>query len=103
MRAWAMSLHPQSRGRGKSKSHARRWAILSAAAAAAAVVIAPGSAVAAVSITPLSTFGGGDGWLAPGEGGYGFLGTSSNERGLAFGNGHLYLVSRSGGTSVRIL
>ncbi len=46
-------------------------------------------------MAPLSTFGGGDGWLAPGEGGYAYLGTANNERGLAFGNGHLYLVSRA--------
>lgn len=57
----------------------------------------------AISLTALSTFGGGDGWLAPGEGGYAFLGTANNERGMAYGNGHLYLVSRSGGNNVRIL
>jgi hypothetical protein len=56
-------------------------------------------------ISPLATFGGGDGWLSPGEGGYAFLGTGNNERGVALNttNGHLYLVSRSGGTNVRIL
>jgi hypothetical protein len=48
-------------------------------------------------------FGGGDGWLAPGEGGYTFLGTGNNERGIAYGNGHLYLVSRNGGNFIRIL
>lgn len=45
-------------------------------------------------MTPLSTFGGGGGWLAPGSG-YAYLGTANNERGLAFGNNHLYLVSRA--------
>ncbi len=64
-------------------------------------------ASAAVTMAPLSSFGGGDGWLAPAEGGYGYLGTGNNERGLAYGNGHLYLVSRTnvGGvsTNVRIL
>jgi hypothetical protein len=54
-------------------------------------------------ISPLVGFGGGDGWLAPGEGGYTYLGTGNNERGLAYGNGHLYLVSRTGGNNVRIL
>jgi hypothetical protein len=54
-------------------------------------------------LTPLATFGGGDGWLSPGEGGYGFLGNGNFERGLAYGNGHLYLVSRTGGTNLRIL
>ncbi|GMV97292.1 MAG: hypothetical protein AMXMBFR83_16500 [Phycisphaerae bacterium] len=58
---------------------------------------------AVTTMVPLATFGGGDGWLAPGEGGYTFLGTANNERGLAFGNNHLYLVSRSGGNNVRIL
>jgi hypothetical protein len=61
------------------------------------------SASAALTIAPLSTFGGGDGWLAPGENGYAYLGTGNNERGLAYGNNHLYLVSRSGGNNVRIL
>src|SRR2546421_7589984 len=61
------------------------------------------AANAQVTMTPYTSFGGGDGWLAPGEGGYAFLGTANNERGLAFGNGHVYLVSRSGGTNVRIL
>jgi len=61
------------------------------------------SAQAGLTMTPLSSFGGGDGWLAPGEGGYTFLGTANNERGLAYGNGHLYLVSRNGGNFIRIL
>jgi len=56
-----------------------------------------------LTLSPLTSFGGGDGWLAPGEGGYAFLGTSNNERGFAFGNGQLYLVSRAGGVNVRIL
>jgi hypothetical protein len=60
-------------------------------------------AQAQFSLSALSTFGGGDGWLAPGEGGYTFLGTGNLERGLAYGNGHLYLVSRNGGNNMRIL
>lgn len=56
-----------------------------------------------VNLAPLTSFGGGDGWLAPNEGGYAYLGTGNNERGFAFGNGHLYLVSRAGGVNVRIL
>jgi len=55
------------------------------------------------SLSPLTGFGGADGWLAPGEGGYTYLGTGNNERGLAYGNGHLYLVSRNGGNNIRIL
>ena len=55
------------------------------------------------NLSPLVGFGGSDGWLAPGEGGYTFLGTGNNERGLAYGNGHVYLVSRSGGNFIRRL
>jgi len=61
------------------------------------------AAAAGVLVSPLSSFGGGDGWLAPGEGGYSFLGTGNLERGLAFGNNQLYLVSRNGGVNVRRL
>lgn len=56
-----------------------------------------------VLVSPLSSFGSGDGWFAPGEGGYSYLGTGNLERGLAFGNGELYLVSRQGGVNVRRL
>ena len=70
----------------------------------AALALGAVSSQAAVSIAPLSGFSpNGDGWLAPGEGGYSFLGTASNERGLAYGNGHLYLVSHGAGNFVRIL
>ena len=56
------------------------------------------------SMTALTTWSpNSDGWLAPGEGGYTFLGTGSLERGLAYGNGHVYLVSRNGGSFIRIL
>lgn len=70
---------------------------------AALVPLAAATWAHAATLTAFSSFGGGDGWLAPGEGGTTFLGTANNERGLAFGNGHLYLVSRTGGTAVRIL
>jgi hypothetical protein len=67
------------------------------------VCISLGSSFGApFSITPLSSFGG-DGWLAPGEGGYPYLTTGNTERGLAFGNGHLYVVSRAGGNNIRVL
>jgi len=56
-----------------------------------------------VSMSALSSFGGGDGWLSPGEGGYTYLGTANNERGLAYGDGDLFLVSRTGGNNIRIL
>jgi uncharacterized protein (TIGR03382 family) len=59
-----------------------------------------------VTMTPLATFGGGDGWLSPGEGGYAFLGTGNNERGIAYNQatGNLLLLSRAAvPLSVRIL
>jgi hypothetical protein len=47
-----------------------------------------------------------DGWLAPAEGGYAYLpsGNVNTERGLAYGNGHVYLVSRAsvGGNAVNV-
>lgn len=61
------------------------------------------SASADVIVSPLSSFGSGDGWYSPGEGGYPYLGTANLERGLAFGNGELYLLSRQGGINVRRL
>ncbi len=65
--------------------------------------LALGASGADFKVSSLGTFGGGDGWLSPGEGGYTFLGTGNLERGLAYGNGQLYLVSRNGGTQVRRL
>ena len=70
--------------------------------AVSALLVFPVISQAAV-IAPLLSFGGGDGWLAPGEGGYTFLTTGATERGIAYGNGHVYLVSRAGGNNVRIL
>jgi hypothetical protein len=66
------------------------------------------AAAATISIAPLTTWSpNNDGWLAPGEGGYAYLGTGNNERGLAYGNGHVYLTSRASvnsvATNVRIL
>lgn len=74
-----------------------------ALALAAIAATAPFAAQAQLNLTALSSFGGGDGWLAPNEGGYTFLGTANNERGLAYGNGELYLVSRTGGNFIRRL
>lgn len=59
------------------------------------------AAQAQYSISPLSSFGV-NGWLAPATG-YAFLGTGNTERGMAYGNGQLYLVSRAGGNNVRRL
>jgi hypothetical protein len=63
------------------------------------------SVSAQFSMSPLSTFGN-NGWLAPN--GYNgstctYLTDGLTERGLAYGNGHLYLVSRNGGDFIRIL
>jgi hypothetical protein len=58
------------------------------------------AARAQVKISPLSSFGN-NGWLAPGS--IANLTVNDTERGLAYGNDHLYLVSRNGGNAVRIL
>lgn len=71
--------------------------------AAVAVFLCPMLASAAtITMAPLSTFGS-NGWLAPGSSS--FLGTANNERGLTYSatSNHLYLVSRTGGTFIRIL
>jgi hypothetical protein len=71
--------------------------------AALAAVAAP--VFGATSLTPLSGFRGADGWFAPGEGGYTFLGTGNNERGLGYNpvTDHLLLPSRNGGAFIRVL
>jgi len=83
------------------------------------LVVASATCSFAQSLTPLSTFGGGDGWRQPGEilandvagtndgSSYLYMQASNNERGLAYANGHLYLVSHANvnglSTNVRIL
>jgi hypothetical protein len=82
----------------------RTTIVLSLLTCACAFVNTPWASAATITIAPLTTWSpNSDGWLAPGEGGYTFLGTANNERGLAYGNGHVYLVSRTGGTSIRRL
>jgi hypothetical protein len=83
-------------------------------------VLASGGRATAQSLTSLASFGGvTPGWRQPGEplGGdvagtndgtsYLYLQASNNERGLAYGNGHLYLVSHANvngsSTNVRVL
>ena len=62
------------------------------------------AANAQVTLAPLTTWSpNNDGWLAPGEGGITWLGTANNERGLAYGNGHVYVVSKNGGSFIHIL
>src|SRR3954467_13888022 len=82
--------------------------VLSLMAYAALFLDSQMAAAATITLAPLSTWSpNNDGWLAPGEGGYAYLGTGNNERGLAYGNGHVYLVSRTSvsgsATNVRIL
>src|SRR5277367_3429449 len=60
------------------------------------------TAHAGVTMTPLSSFGT-NGWLAPGTTEQ-YLDTNNLESGLAYGNGHLYLVSHVniGGSAANI-
>src|SRR3954454_22769113 len=91
-----------------------------AAACIAALLLAGGSHATAQSLTSLTSFGGvSPGWRQPGEPlvgdaagtndglSYFYLQASNNERGLAYGNGHLYLVSHANvngsSTNVRVL
>lgn len=79
------------------------------------MVVFAAASVQAASLSPLSSFGGGDGWRAPGENltgdsvatvPYPYLGTGNLERGLAYNpvSGNLILVSRStAGNGIRIL
>ena len=82
----------------------RNISVLTLLTCACALVFTQGALAATITIAPLSTWSpNSDGWLAPGEGGYTYLGTGNNERGLAYGNGHVYLVSRTGGNNIRRL
>jgi hypothetical protein len=76
------------------------------AAMTVAAIAAAASASAQFSMSALTTFSpSSDGWLAPGEGGYTFLGTGSLERGFAYDpiNAELLLVSRNAGNNIRRL
>ncbi len=55
----------------------------------------------AATLTALSTFGGGDGWIAPGD--HPRVQNDNNQRGLAYNpvSGNVLLVSRTGGTFVQ--
>src|SRR5689334_6994322 len=73
-----------------------------------AFVITQRMPAAVITMAPLTTWSpNNDGWLAPGEGGTAYLGTGNNERGLSYGNGHVYLVSHASvagsAANVRIL
>ncbi|PWU10130.1 MAG: hypothetical protein C5B50_26085 [Verrucomicrobia bacterium] len=60
------------------------------------------SANAQVTLNPLTSWGN-NGWLAPGGADH-YVTTGTTERGLAYGNGHVYLVSRAnvGGNAINI-
>ncbi len=83
----------------------RKWAAVRVQLVAAVVLFIGFSATyaRAASLVPLDSFGGGDGWIAPGDRSY--LTTDDKQRGLAYNptTGHLLLVNRSGGLSVNIL
>ena len=65
-------------------------------------VCGAGLANAQVTLTAMTTFGGGDGWLAPAE--YSSFGTDTT-RGMAYNaaTGNVMVVSRVGGTFLRVL
>jgi hypothetical protein len=69
-------------------------------AVACATALAAVTATAQYSIAPLGTFGG-DGLLGNGESTY--IANDNLQRGLAYGNGELYLVSRTTGNNIRRL
>lgn len=67
--------------------------------------VALGGSTRAAVLEPLTGFGGGDGFIAPGERSYLPSGTGHAERGLAYNpvTNNLYVVSRTGGLNVAIL
>jgi hypothetical protein len=77
---------------------------LAASVFCAAVVAAGGMTAHALSLTPLSSFGGGDGWLAPNEMGFNAQ-TNATVRGFTYNSttNRLYVVDRDGGLAVDIL
>src|SRR5689334_11206639 len=76
---------------------------LSFALAALGFILMSDFSSAGFSFTALTSFGGGDGWIGPGERSY--LTTGDNQRGLAYNpvTGHLLVVNRSGGLSINII
>ena len=72
-------------------------------AACAVLSFAICTAAHAATLAPLASFGGGDGWLAPGDRSY--LTIDNTQRGMAYNptTGNLLVVNRSGGLSIHIL
>jgi hypothetical protein len=77
----------------------KKYSIL---ATIAAVISAGSTASAQFSMTPMTSFQG-DGWFAPGEGGYTHVTTGDLQRGMAYSAGELLVVSRNGGANIRRL
>lgn len=78
-----------------------RFSLIVTAAGAICLV---GNQTWAATLLPLTTWSSNsDGWLSPGEGGYTHLTTSNDQRGIAYGNDHVYLVNKAGGNNIRIL
>jgi hypothetical protein len=73
------------------------------AAAVAIVFLSALPLHAAFILAPKTSFGGGDGWLAPADAAH--LQGANLQRGLSYNraNNHLYLVDRNGGNNIRIL
>jgi hypothetical protein len=67
-----------------------------------ATLLGASSLLAQSTMSPIATFGT-NGWLAPGSASY--LGSANNERGFAYNpaTGNLVLVSRTGGTFIKVL
>lgn len=76
-----------------------RWMGIAAVATLSLLITATAPAQV---LRTLTSFGGGDGWLAPGENG--FLTTNNNQRGMTYNaaTNSLYVVDRDGGLNVRI-
>jgi hypothetical protein len=70
---------------------------------AALLALLSAAQAGAASLSALSTFNGGTGYLAPGARAY--LDTGNNQRGLAYNpaTGHLLLVNRTGALSINVL
>jgi len=76
---------------------------LNRAIAGLAVVLLAAAPSLAATLSALTTFGGGDGFLAPGDRTY--LTTDNTQRGIAYNpsTGHVVLVNRAGALSIHVL
>ncbi len=69
----------------------------------AVIVISTVNQAYALTLSPLTSFGGGDGWLSPSEAAY--LSGANVQRGMTYNaaNNRIYLADRNGGNFVRVL